>query len=203
MLFRVLKLHGDSLQPLPHESFAFWLINHTQSASKKQANDATFELSYTVLLQSRYSLLTVERFFLLSLLDHVKQSGGKVLVHCEAGISRSPTICMAYIMRTQRLRLEAAFDIIKQRRDVISPNFSFMGQLQQFESEVLSTAPTHAVTPEPATTCAPESASFFANDFTATFSTKNFEPPVFTLPTSCLQAPVHHQFKLSPITALP
>lgn len=138
------------------------------------------------------------------LLDNVKQSGGKVLVHCEAGISRSPTICMAYIMRTQQLRLDAAFDIIKQRRDVVSPNFSFMGQLLQFESEVLCTAPTHTVTPEPATTCAPESASFFANDFTTTFSTKNFEPSVFTLPTSRLQSPVHHhQFKLSPITALP
>lgn len=147
--------------------------------------------------------LTLACYILLLLPDHVKQSGGKVLVHCEAGISRSPTICMAYIMRTQQLRLDAAFDIIKQRRDVISPNFSFMGQLLQFESEVLSTAPAHAITPEPATTCAPESASFFANDFATTFNTKNFEPPVFTLPTSCLQAPVHHQFKLSPITALP
>ncbi|XP_037621213.1 dual specificity protein phosphatase 5 [Sebastes umbrosus] len=139
----------------------------------------------------------------IDFIDHVKQSGGKVLVHCEAGISRSPTICMAYIMRTQRLRLDAAFDVIKQRRAVISPNFSFMGQLLQFESEVLSTAPADAATPEPATPCAPESASFFANDFNTTFNTKNFEPSVFTLPTSCLQSPVHHQFKLSPITALP
>lgn len=138
-----------------------------------------------------------------SLPDNVKQLGGKVLVHCEAGISRSPTICMAYIMRTQQLRLDAAFDVIKQRRDVISPNFSFMGQLLQFESEVLCTAPTHTVAPEPTTTRSSESVSFFANDFTTTFSTKNFEPSVFTLPTSCLQSPVHHQFKLSPITALP
>lgn len=144
---------------------------------------------------------------LLVLPDHVKQSGGKVLVHCEAGISRSPTICMAYIMRTERLQLEEAFDIIKKRRPFISPNFSFMGQLLQFESEVLSSAPAH-VTPEPATPCAPEAASFFASDFTTTFNTKNFEPSVFTLPTSFLaprplQTPVHHQFKLSPITALP
>lgn len=110
---------------------------------------------------------------------------------------------MAYIMRTQQLRLDAAFDIIKQRRAVISPNFSFMGQLLQFESEVLSNAPVHAATPEPAMPCVSESASFFANDFATTFNTKNFEPSVFTLPTSCLQSPVHHQFKLSPITALP
>ncbi|KAM8842346.1 dual specificity protein phosphatase 5 [Synchiropus picturatus] len=141
----------------------------------------------------------------IEFIDHVKQSGGKVLVHCEAGISRSPTICMAYIMKTQRIKLDAAFDIIKQRRAVISPNFSFMGQLLQFESEVLSSAPAHAATPEPVTPCIPESASFFANDFaaTTTLNTKNFDPSVFTFPTSCLKSPVHHQLNLSPITALP
>uniref|UniRef100_A0A674E9E1 protein-tyrosine-phosphatase n=1 Tax=Salmo trutta TaxID=8032 RepID=A0A674E9E1_SALTR len=61
-------------------------------------------------------------------------------------------------MSTKRLQLEEAFDIIKQRRSLISPNFSFMGQLQQFESEVLSSTPiTAATTPEtsiePATYC--------------------------------------------------
>ncbi|CAL8331440.1 unnamed protein product [Merluccius merluccius] len=144
----------------------------------------------------------------IEFIDHVKQSGGKVLVHCEAGISRSPTICMAYIMRTQRLQLDEAFDIIKQRRALVSPNFSFMGQLLQFESEVLSSAPGHVATPEPATPCARESASFFTSEFTSTFTTKNFEPSVFSLPTSFLaplplQTPGHRQFKLSPITALP
>lgn len=145
----------------------------------------------------------------IDFIDHVKQSGGKVLVHCEAGISRSPTICMAYIMRTQRLQLEEAFDLIKQRRALVSPNFSFMGQLQQFESEVLASAPLgHVATPEPATPCPQESASFFTSEFASTFNTKNFEPSVFSLPTSFLaplplQSPGHRQFKLSPITALP
>ncbi|XP_068615027.1 dual specificity protein phosphatase 5-like [Brachionichthys hirsutus] len=139
----------------------------------------------------------------IEFIDGVKQSGGKVLVHCEAGISRSPTICMAYIMRTQQLRLDAAFDVVKRRREVISPNFSFMGQLLQFESEVLSTAPAHAATPEPTATCAPESAFFFTNDFTSAFDAENFEPSAFTLPASCLPSPTHRQFELSPITALP
>ncbi|CAL8389459.1 unnamed protein product [Arctogadus glacialis] len=145
----------------------------------------------------------------IEFIDRVKQSGGKVLVHCEAGISRSPTICMAYIMRTQRLQLDEAFDVIKQCRALVSPNFSFMGQLLQFESEVLSSAPVHVVaTPEPATPCALESASFFTSEFTV----QNFEPSsaTFSLPTSFLaplppplQTPGHRQFNLSPITALP
>ena len=138
--------------------------------------------------------------------DRVKMSGGKVLVHCEAGISRSPTICMAYIMRTERRQLEEAFDIIKQRRELISPNFSFMGQLLQFESEVLSSTPA-AVPSEPATPSgSPVAASFFSGDFA--FDDDFEASSVFALPTSFLaplplQSPVHHQFKLSPITALP
>ncbi|XP_016379949.1 dual specificity protein phosphatase 5-like [Sinocyclocheilus rhinocerous] len=131
--------------------------------------------------------------------ERVKAEGGKVLVHCEAGISRSPTICMAYIMKTQRLRLEQAFDVIRQRRAIISPNFSFMGQLLQFESEVVSS------TPPSATPAAQETPTFFSGDFT--LETENFESSVFTFPTSFLTPmPIQssvHQFKLSPITALP
>ncbi|XP_062274408.1 dual specificity protein phosphatase 2 [Scomber scombrus] len=73
----------------------------------------------------------------IAFIDSVKQSGGRVLVHCQAGISRSATICLAYLMHTQRVRLEEAFDFVKQRRQVISPNLAFMGQLLQFETDVL------------------------------------------------------------------
>uniref|UniRef100_A0A4W3I4I4 Dual specificity protein phosphatase n=1 Tax=Callorhinchus milii TaxID=7868 RepID=A0A4W3I4I4_CALMI len=78
----------------------------------------------------------------IDFIDAVKDQGGKVLVHCQAGISRSATICLAYLIRTQRVRLEEAFDFVKRRREVISPNVSFMGQLLQFETEVLSPAST-------------------------------------------------------------
>ncbi|XP_074526382.1 dual specificity protein phosphatase 2 [Halichoeres trimaculatus] len=73
----------------------------------------------------------------ISFIDSVKQNGGRVLVHCQAGISRSATICLAYLMHTQRVRLDEAFDFVKQRRQVISPNLAFMGQLLQFETDVL------------------------------------------------------------------
>ncbi|XP_062237608.1 dual specificity protein phosphatase 2 [Platichthys flesus] len=72
----------------------------------------------------------------ITFIDSVKQRGGRVLVHCQAGISRSATICLAYLMHTQRVRLDEAFDFVKQRRHVISPNLGFMGQLLQFETDV-------------------------------------------------------------------
>ncbi|XP_068167900.1 dual specificity protein phosphatase 2 isoform X2 [Antennarius striatus] len=73
----------------------------------------------------------------IAFIDSVKQRGGRVLVHCQAGISRSATICLAYLMHTQRVKLEEAFDFVKQRRKIISPNLAFMGQLLQFETDVL------------------------------------------------------------------
>lgn len=77
----------------------------------------------------------------IDFIDCVREKGGKVLVHCEAGVSRSPTICMAYLMKTKQLHLKEAFEFIKQRRSVISPNFGFMGQLLQYESEILPSTP--------------------------------------------------------------
>uniref|UniRef100_A0A3Q3WRK1 Dual specificity protein phosphatase n=1 Tax=Mola mola TaxID=94237 RepID=A0A3Q3WRK1_MOLML len=85
----------------------------------------------------------------IEFIDSVRNKGGRVFVHCQAGISRSATICLAYLMRTNRVKLDEAFEFVKQRRSIISPNFSFMGQLLQFESQVLasSTCSTEAGSP--------------------------------------------------------
>lgn len=74
----------------------------------------------------------------IAFIDAVEKSGGKVLVHCHAGVSRSATICLAYLMHSQRLRLDEAYEYVKTRRSVISPNFNFMGQLLSFESQLLA-----------------------------------------------------------------
>ncbi|XP_060073022.1 dual specificity protein phosphatase 1-like [Ylistrum balloti] len=72
----------------------------------------------------------------ISFIDDVKRHGGKTLVHCQAGISRSATICLAYIMQSQCLSLDEAFEFVKSRRSVISPNISFLQQLLDFEKEI-------------------------------------------------------------------
>ena len=41
-------------------------------------------------------------------------------------------------MATKRLRMEEAYEYVKSKRKIISPNFNFMGQLLGFETQVFS-----------------------------------------------------------------
>ncbi|XP_048872089.1 dual specificity protein phosphatase 6-like isoform X1 [Brienomyrus brachyistius] len=61
-----------------------------------------------------------------------------VLVHCLAGISRSVTVTVAYLMQKLHLSLNDAYDFVKQKKSNISPNFNFMGQLLDFERTLKS-----------------------------------------------------------------
>ncbi|CAH8479888.1 unnamed protein product [Heterobilharzia americana] len=71
-------------------------------------------------------------------IEEVRCSGKCVLVHCQAGVSRSPALIIAYVMAYSSLSLFEAYQFIKSRRSVIAPNFAFMGQLFEFESDLAS-----------------------------------------------------------------
>ena len=64
-----------------------------------------------------------------------------------AGISRSPAIAIAYVMRYLHLAVDDAYRYVKQRRPQISPNFNFLGQLFQYE-QILSIPSTTDTPPQ-------------------------------------------------------
>lgn len=69
----------------------------------------------------------------ISFIDEARSQKRGVLVHCLAGISRSVTVTVAYLMQKLNLSMNDAYDIVKTKKSNISPNFNFMGQLLDFE----------------------------------------------------------------------
>jgi len=73
----------------------------------------------------------------INFIECARASNGKVLVHCQAGVSRSPSIVAAYLISTSHKTLSEAFSFIKDRRPIVAPNINFMGQLLEFEQQSL------------------------------------------------------------------
>ncbi|KGL91459.1 Dual specificity protein phosphatase 22-A, partial [Charadrius vociferus] len=82
-----------------------------------------------------------------NLLQHFKEcikfihecrlGGGGCLVHCLAGVSRSTTILVAYLMTVTELGWEGCLAATKAVRSYVSPNFGFQQQLQEYEATLL------------------------------------------------------------------
>jgi len=58
---------------------------------------------------------------------------GNVLIHCLAGMSRSVTVAVAYIMTATHLNWKEALKVVRAGRAVANPNTGFQNQLQEFE----------------------------------------------------------------------
>ncbi|KAM3137850.1 hypothetical protein pb186bvf_010093 [Paramecium bursaria] len=69
-------------------------------------------------------------------IDNALSSGQNVLVHCAAGISRSATIVIAYIMKKNKIFLQKAFKRVKDARPYIRPNPHFIKQLLDYERKI-------------------------------------------------------------------
>ncbi|OQV13404.1 hypothetical protein BV898_12356 [Hypsibius exemplaris] len=62
-------------------------------------------------------------------------AGGRVLVHCLMGVSRSASVVLAYLVKYRGMSLEEAHELVRRQRPMISPNRGFWEQLSLFEKE--------------------------------------------------------------------
>jgi hypothetical protein len=68
--------------------------------------------------------------------DYIEEARGPVLVHCAAGVSRSASIVIAYLMQKHRLALDEAITLTHARRSLVSPNQGFLSQLVTYEQNL-------------------------------------------------------------------
>ena len=62
--------------------------------------------------------------------------GGAIFVHCQAGISRSASIIIGYLMAREGMSLREAWLLAKSKRDNVGPNEHFMRALTLYENEL-------------------------------------------------------------------
>lgn len=59
-----------------------------------------------------------------------------VLVHCIAGVSRSATAVIVYLMTTKGWTLKEAKKYVEGCRDIINPNPGFIRQMKEYEGKI-------------------------------------------------------------------
>lgn len=66
-------------------------------------------------------------------IEKTRQQDGNSLVHCVAGVSRSVSLVLAYLMKYADMTLKNAFQHVKSVRPQIRPNTGFFKQLIEYE----------------------------------------------------------------------
>ncbi|KAA1086665.1 tyrosine/serine/threonine protein phosphatase pps1 [Puccinia graminis f. sp. tritici] len=81
----------------------------------------------------------------MEFIEKCRLAGGKVLVHCRVGVSRSATIVIGYVMKHLKMDLASAYLMVRSRRlnILIQPNLLFMWGLKRLESDMVANAKPH------------------------------------------------------------
>ena len=69
-------------------------------------------------------------------IDDAIKNNGNVLVYCHAGVSRSSTILIAYIMKHKEMKIDKVLELIRSKREKVNPNNGFIKQLKEYEKEI-------------------------------------------------------------------
>ena len=93
------------------------------------------EIDYLVLNIADSSCQNLIPFFprVRDFINDCLSNGGKVLVHGNAGISRSASLVISYIMDVSKTPFMAALSMVQNKRYCIHPNPNFQRQLMEYE----------------------------------------------------------------------
>jgi len=103
------------------------------------ASQGNHNVKYLCIQASDYAQQDIKQYFSQTnhFIHEARVNGGNVLVHCLAGVSRSTSICIAYIMTVSDLTWIEAMNAVKASRKQCNPNYGFQRQLQNYENTSL------------------------------------------------------------------
>ncbi|XP_065348927.1 dual specificity protein phosphatase 15 isoform X1 [Cloeon dipterum] len=124
--------YRDSKDAAQLERFEITHIVAIHDAARKLHPDK----HYLCVLASDSPGQNLSQFFPLcnDFIHAARLRGGSVLIHCLAGMSRSVTVAVAYIMSVTNLGWKEALKVVKVGRAVANPNLGFQRQLDEFEA---------------------------------------------------------------------
>lgn len=73
------------------------------------------------------------------MIETTRGKDGRSLVHCVAGVSRSVSLVLAYLMKYADMSLKNAFQHVRSVRPQIRPNTGFFKQLIEYEQRLFGT----------------------------------------------------------------
>ncbi|XP_033110837.1 dual specificity protein phosphatase 10-like [Anneissia japonica] len=121
-------------------------IGHVLNVTTKLPNyhEKTSNISYKRIPVRDDNCADISQYFdqAFDFIDLALKKNSGILIHCQAGISRSPTVTIAYIMKKNypHMTMSQAYTLVKNRRSVISPNLHFVGQLASYEQKLKSSS---------------------------------------------------------------
>ncbi len=66
-------------------------------------------------------------------IEEATKRGENIYIHCVVGMSRSPSIVIAYLMHKYRRTLSEVNKFVKEKRSIVRPNSGFIHQLKNWE----------------------------------------------------------------------
>lgn len=72
--------------------------------------------------------------FIYDFINNCISNGGKILIHCAAGVSRSTTCTCVYLIKKLNITVDEALCIIREGRKCAYPNEGFLKQLKIWEN---------------------------------------------------------------------
>uniref|UniRef100_A0AC34FV97 Protein-tyrosine-phosphatase n=1 Tax=Panagrolaimus sp. ES5 TaxID=591445 RepID=A0AC34FV97_9BILA len=122
---------------LSHKKIKELGITHAVDATNISRTQRTLDVEYLDVKIDDDERADIKKYFVeaASFIRKAKDSGGKALVYCAAGISRSASICIMYLAIEENMTIKDAYIEIGKVRPIICPNLGFWRQMIDYEIE--------------------------------------------------------------------